>query len=217
MSIALFLKGSCTVSVPAVHRTAAMNLCMQMGLQYTRFAWREDGSVQFSCTASSARRFVAACRSRDIEAEILAHWGLPKLAMRLGKRAGLVVGGVLAVALIILSGLFVWDVQVSGNETLTEGEVIEELRACGFGVGSYLPALRVREIENRVLMAKIHLHPKSLPTWLPHETGKLNTLSFTAAMLRYRLGRRSKKGSFWWAVCMTAKRGAFATHAPQGA
>ena len=153
MSIALFLRGNCTVSVPAPHRTAAMNLCMQMGLQYTRFAWCETGSVQFSCTASSARRFLAACRARDIEAEIVAYRGLPKLAMRLGKRAGLVVGGVLAVALIILSGLFVWDVQVSGNETLTEGEIIEELRACGFGVGSYLPALRVREIENRVLMA----------------------------------------------------------------
>ena len=63
------------------------------------------------------------------------------------------MGAILAVALVVLSGLFVWDVQVSGNEELTEGEVIEALRACGFGVGSYLPSLRVREIENRVLMA----------------------------------------------------------------
>jgi len=153
VSIALFLRGSCTVSVPSVHRTAAMNLCMQMGLQYTNFVWCEDGSVQFSCTASSARRFLAACQKRDIEAEIVAHRGLPKLLKRLGERAGLVVGAVLAMALIVLSGLFVWDVQVSGNETLTEGEVIAELQKCGFGVGSYLPNLRVREIENRVLMA----------------------------------------------------------------
>ena len=153
MSIALFLSGSCTVSVPAVHRTVAMNLCMQMGLQYTHFTWCEDGSVRFSCLASSARRFLAACRACDIEVEILAYRGLPKMAMQLGKRAGLVVGAALAIALVVLSGLFVWDVQVSGNETLTEGDVIEELRACGFGVGSYLPTLRVREIENRVLMA----------------------------------------------------------------
>ena len=153
MSIALFLRGSCTVSVPSVHRTAAMNLCMQMGLQYTNFVWCEDGSVQFSCTASSARRFLVACQKRDIEAEIVAHRGLPKLLKRLGERAGLIVGAVLALTLIILSGLFVWDVQVSGNETLTEGEVIAELQKCGFGVGSYLPNLRVREIENRVLMA----------------------------------------------------------------
>ena len=153
MSVSLFLRGSCTVAVPPVHRTAAMNLCMQMGLQYANFVWREDGSIQFSCAAPSARRFLAACRARNIVAEIVAHRGIPKLLSRLRARVGLLVGAVLAVTLIVLSGLFVWDVQVSGNETLTEGDVIEQLRACGFGVGSYLPSLRIREVENRVLMA----------------------------------------------------------------
>lgn len=153
MNVSLFLWGSCTVSVPAVHRTAAMNLCMQMGLQYTRFEWREDGSVCFCCATSAARRFLGACQKRDIKVEIVAYRGFPRLLMSLGARAGLVVGAALAIALIVLSELFVWDVQVSGNESLTEGEVIEELQKCGFGVGSYLPNLRVREIENRVLMA----------------------------------------------------------------
>ncbi len=153
MSIALFLRGSCTVAVPAPHRTAAMNLCLQMGLQYSDFRWCEDGSIRFCCTSPSARRFLAAAHKRDIEAELVARRGLPRFLGQVAERKGLVVGAVLAVVLIVLSGLFVWDVQVSGNAELTEGEIIEELRACGFGVGSYLPALRVREIENRVLMA----------------------------------------------------------------
>ena len=153
MSIALFLQGNCTVSIPSIHRTAAMNLCMQLGLQYRHFRWCEDGSICFCCSVLSARRFLGICKKKGIDAEILSITGLPRLLKQLGARAGLIVGVFLAVALMILSGLFVWDVQVSGNETLTEGEVIAELRACGFGVGSYLPALRVREVENRVLMA----------------------------------------------------------------
>ena len=153
MSIALFLRGNCTVSVPASCRTAAMNLCMQMGLQYANFVWREDGGVQFSCSTHSAHRFITLCCQANIKAEIVEYRGLPKLAKRLWARPGLVVGAVLSLMLIVLSGLFVWDVQVSGNVEMTEGEVIAELRACGFGVGSYLPSLRVREIENRVLMA----------------------------------------------------------------
>ena len=152
MSMFLFLRGSCTVSVTAQHRTVAMNLCMQMHLQYTNFIWREDGGIQFDCSASSARRFVAACHKHGIEAEIVSYRGFPKFLKRLRSRTGLVVGAILAVALVVLSGLFVWDVQVSGNVELTDGEVIEALRVCGFGVGSYLPSLRVREIENRVLM-----------------------------------------------------------------
>lgn len=153
MSTVLFLCGSCTVAVSAPHRTAAMNLCMQMGLQYSDFRWCEDGSIRFCCTAASARRFLAAAHKRDIEVEIVARHGLPRFLGQVAERKGLVVGAVLAVALIVASGLFVWDVQVEGNVSLTEGEIIEELRACGFGVGSYLPKLRVREIENRVLMA----------------------------------------------------------------
>ncbi len=153
MSVALFFGGSCTVAIPALHRTAAMNLCMQIGLQYRDFRWCEDGSVQFDCAVPSARRLLSACRARDIEIEIIAYRGLPQLLRRIGARAGLVVGIALALVLVALSGLFVWDVQVSGNVSLTEGEVVEELRACGFGVGSYLPTSHVREIENRVLMA----------------------------------------------------------------
>lgn len=153
MSLFLFLRGNCTVFVSSVYRTAAMNLCMQMGLQYSHFLWHEDGGVEFRCTASSARRFLAACRAQNIDAKIVAYRGLPSLLKRLKERVGLVVGGVLAMMLIILSGLLVWDVQVSGNENLTVGEVIEELQKCGFGVGSYLRNLNVREIENRVLMA----------------------------------------------------------------
>ncbi|MBR5119720.1 MAG: sporulation protein YqfD [Clostridia bacterium] len=153
MSLFLFLRGGCTVTVAEQHRTEAMNLCMQMGLQYTDFAWREDGSIQFACSVFSAQRFVSACYKQGVEVNIIAYRGVPKFLNRLRARTGLVVGAILAVALVVLSGLFVWDVQVSGNEELTEGEVIEALRACGFGVGSYLPSLRVREIENRVLMA----------------------------------------------------------------
>ena len=152
MNIFLFFSGSCTLSVSSAHRTAAMNLCMQMGLPYTNFVWGKDGGIRLCCSLRWARRFLAVCRAQNVEVEIVERKGLPKLLERLKERIGLVVGTLLAVLLIILSGLFVWDVQVSGNESLTEGEILEELRACGFGVGSYLPSLRVREIENRVLM-----------------------------------------------------------------
>lgn len=153
MNLGLFLRGNCRISIPSRQRTAAMNLCMQMGLQFADFRWCEDGSIQFSCSATSSHRFLSLCRERNIEAEAVAKRGLPYLLKSLTKRAGLIVGAVLALALIVLSGLFVWDVQVSGTETLTEETVIEELRKCGFGVGSYLPNLHIREIENHVLMA----------------------------------------------------------------
>ena len=103
MSIFLLLRGSCTLSITAQHRTAAMNLCMQMSIPYTNFVWREDGGIQFDCSVSSARKLLAACHKQEIEAEILACVGIPKLLKRLRVRVGLVVGAVLAIALVVLS------------------------------------------------------------------------------------------------------------------
>lgn len=153
MSIALFLQGSCTVAVPPECRTRAMNLCLRQRLQYSHFEWCEDGGIRFCCTPRSAKQFLALCKHEGIAAEIVAYRGLPAFLKRISARSGLVVGGVLALFLIVLSGLFVWDVQIAGNVNLTDGEVVEALRACGFGVGSYLPGLQVREVENRVLVA----------------------------------------------------------------
>lgn len=153
MSIALFLQGSCTVAVPAESRTAAMNICLRQRLQYRHFEWCEDGGICFCCAPRAARQFLFLCHQEGIAAEIVAYRGLPAFLKRISARSGLVVGGILALFFIVLSGLFVWDVQVEGNVNLTDGEVVEALRACGFGVGSYLPTLQVREVENRVLMA----------------------------------------------------------------
>jgi similar to stage IV sporulation protein len=60
---------------------------------------------------------------------------------------------ILIAFLLFFAERFVWDVRVTGNVTMTESEVIEELRACGFGVGSYIPSVHASALENRVLLA----------------------------------------------------------------
>ena len=139
MSTVLFLRGSCTVAVSAPHRTAAMNLCMQMGLQYRSFQWQEDGSIRICCSAASARRLVAACQRSGIDAKIVACRGLPRFLAQIGQRAGLMVGAVLALALIVLSGLFVWDVQVEGNVSLTEGKFLKSYASAVLAWGVIFP------------------------------------------------------------------------------
>ena len=62
------------------------------------------------------------------------------------------VGLLLGMFLLWLSGQFVWDVRVTGNETMTATEVKQVLKESGFGVGSYIPALQSNELENRVML-----------------------------------------------------------------
>lgn len=152
MSLTLFLCGTRTLRVPRAHCTAVMNLCMQMGISYRNFVW-EENAICFQCSMRAAGRLMRACRRRDIEIVCLSMQGLPSLLFAFCRRPGLVAGSILGIVLTVLSGLFVWSVDVTGNETMSKEEVLSVLQECDFGVGSYLPTLQIRKLENRVLMA----------------------------------------------------------------
>lgn len=149
----LFLVGSCTVQAACEYRTALMDLCLCEGINYREFAYLADGGVSFRTSLLTCRRLQKRCRELGIALTVRHTRGLPALAFRYRRRAGLLVGALLGALLLFWSGRFVWHVQVTGNERLDEGTVLEQLRACGFGVGSYIPALDTAKLENRFLLA----------------------------------------------------------------
>lgn len=152
MNPVLLLSGYAVLSATAEQSAALLNVFLQRDAAFSGFMALEDGSVQLTCSLLTAKRLQGAA-----EFTVLRRGGLPVWLLRARSRMGLVVGGLLAVALLLVSRLFVWDVRVTGNRELSAAEVLEELSACGFGVGSYLPAFSVGEVENRVLLASKRL------------------------------------------------------------
>lgn len=153
MNPILFFSGNKTVWTDAENSTALLDICLRNGVTYTDFFCGEDGSIRFCVSSGCAKRLERICAREGVDLRVLHSGGLPPLLWRYRKRVGLMIGVLLATALLWLSGRFVWDIRVSGNENMTEGEIIAELRACGFGVGTYIPDVRASELENRVLIA----------------------------------------------------------------
>lgn len=157
MSISLFLFGSVTLRIPASHRLTVLNLCLSYGIPYRDFTWESDGSVTFSLPSYEGHRLRRLCRPYGITPEVCRRAGIPAVARFFCHRAGLFIGILLSVGLLILSGRFVWRVEVKGNERLTSAEIEELLSVCELGVGSYIPAIDTRKAENRVLMSSSRL------------------------------------------------------------
>lgn len=153
MTVSLFLSGAREVTVPAKCRLEVLTLCLENGFSYSGFSWLEDGSVRFYCSLATARHLKRLARGRGMELSVRGVYGFPAFLCLLKRRLGLLLGTVAALLLTILSGLYVWDVEIVGNEGMTDGEIREILRECDFGVGSYLPGLSVSALENRVLLA----------------------------------------------------------------
>lgn len=152
MNLILFLFGYCRISADGVQAARLLNLCLEYSFPFAHFQGSEDGSVSFLCPWLTARKLLRLAKERGILLQTSRQAGLPNILFQRFHRYGLVFGAVCAIFLIFCSGRLVWDVRVTGNENLTVAQVIEELNACGFGVGSPLKNFHAGELENRVLL-----------------------------------------------------------------
>lgn len=152
MRAGFFFAGYARLGCNASCRTEFLDLCFSLGIPYCEFAVDESGRLSLTVTRHAARRLLPLCEARGIGIEVLGEGGLFHLFYRRRRRAGLWIGSLLALLLLVLSTRFVWDVRVRGNETLEQGEVEAVLSACGFGVGSYIPAVKTEVLETRVTL-----------------------------------------------------------------
>ena len=153
MNAFLLLFGGKKIVTDCKNATELLDICFRYDISYTSFQSDHEGNISFCCSALAAKRLIRLCRERGIAAELQKAFGLPYFFYQHRKRAGLMLGAVLALFLVFLSQKFVWDVRVTGNDEMSESEVLSELKECGFGVGSYIPNFRASELENRVLIA----------------------------------------------------------------
>ena len=151
MKFPLYLLGSLTLTVPAVHVPEVLSICMARNLSFTHFESREDGGVSFRCPLFSAAGLLRRLEERGISVEV-KRGGLPYWLYTHRKRWGLFAGGLCAILLFWLSAHFVWSVRITGNEALTSTEIKSLLADEGLEIGTYLPGLRMSEIETKVLL-----------------------------------------------------------------
>lgn len=151
MRFSLQLLGGVTLEAGAEDAVGLLELCRRRGSEITDASFSEDGGVRLSCTALEGGRILRACPSFGVRARIVRRFGIPHFLYLHRKRAGLLFGILAALFLFGFSRCFVWDVRVTGNVRLRTEAVLSELSAVGLSVGSYLPDIDARSVENRLL------------------------------------------------------------------
>ena len=152
MNPSYYILGYAVVRVDRTHAERVLNLCMHGGIVYLDGG--SDGECLRLCLRTGyARRLCEMLAQADVPFSIEKRGGLPQVLRRLARRPGLVLGALCALALIVASECFVFDIRVSGNSTLTEREVKELLAAQGFAEGAFIPRLDTDQLENRVMLS----------------------------------------------------------------
>lgn len=157
----LFFVGYTRFSVCADSAAAFVELCGELSVSCRSEGFKADKQngdqrAVFICSAFSTRRIINAAKTRGIDFLSVERCGAPHLiasSFFSAKRAGLTVGLVIAVFMIISSSGVIWDVRINGSERLEDAHILSLLAANGVCVGTPKSKLETSVIENKILMA----------------------------------------------------------------
>lgn len=103
------------------------------------------------CLAHRKRRLLSELSREGLSAECSPIRGLPQLFWRNRYRVGALLGILLGIVLTVLSGQFIWQIEVVGNETVSDEEVLSLLRDEGVYEGAYAEGIDALAVANRIL------------------------------------------------------------------
>lgn len=131
---------------------ALLTLCAEQGIRLREARRNGDFSVTFvvrhkalAVVETLAER--CGCTLRQIEAR-----GMVPLVRRVRKRWILMIGTMLCAGLLLWSSFYVWEIAVTGNETVSTGKILRALDDCGVSVGSRWLDYSSDLIRSRVLL-----------------------------------------------------------------
>ncbi len=151
MNISYFLFGNVTVFCDYENITSLLNICMRFAIPYTSMKHGRDG-VELTFHLSNVKRLKKEAEICGVEYKVIRRGGLPQFFLRYKYRFGIYIGILCFVSMLVVSRLFIWRIDIVGNENITTSDVKEMLRAQGFFVGSFIPSLNTDKIENRLLI-----------------------------------------------------------------
>lgn len=92
------------------------------------------------------------CASRsNCELKELQTLGAGYVWSRVKKRYFLIFGMLLGIVLLCISNLYIWDIEIVGNETVPEHEILNALEGCGVYIGASWTDFTADQIRSKLL------------------------------------------------------------------
>ncbi len=114
---------------------------------------RKKGSVLTAkTTLKGYRKIRNPAKNSSMKVHMVKKVGLPFLINRYIRRTGLIVGLIIAFSCLVYLSGHIWIVEVTGNENLTDSEVIEAFEDAGLKVGSRKSKLQLSQIESSAML-----------------------------------------------------------------
>lgn len=145
------VRGVAELEVSGAQPERILNYCSENGIEFWNASPCRDFSITFCVHASDVDSLLAQSGKNGIAVKLISETGGRKLVLGAKRRAVFLLAFVFCVSLAAVSSLFLWRIEISGNDKLSDAEILRKLSECGVDYGAYWPALSSDEIRSRIV------------------------------------------------------------------
>jgi similar to stage IV sporulation protein len=128
-----------------------VNVCAMNGVEFWGME-RLDGGVMRAYMHVAGYRRLCAAADAGFSIRQIRKSGVPFFLWRMRKRYFLLFGLLCCFLAIRAMALFVWEIDVYGNETVPKARILETLRDLGVSPGAFGPGVKSEALSNDVLL-----------------------------------------------------------------
>ena len=148
-----FIRGSVKVKVSCNAMTQVLNAIRRSGITIFHLLGKDEQTVTFSVYDKDVSALQKICRRYGADLSVRYGFSVRGVCRLLLRRPGIAAGGFVAVVMLILSGCFIWEVDVTGcDEKVTPTEVMRKLSDLGIRRGAFRFGIDATDVENAFLL-----------------------------------------------------------------
>lgn len=146
------LAGWTACRVSGAMPAAFLNQCAGKGISPLSVQAEGDFALLVRLHNRDVKKAVRLARKTQCSLEVCYTGGAPSFWRTL-RRRGLAFVGLLGIfCLLAWSKLYIWDITVTGNETVSTGRILDALRECGVAPGSFWPGFTSDNLRSQLLI-----------------------------------------------------------------
>ena len=146
------LKGEVTARVESGFPERVLNLCGEYGLTFWDLRWENAAAFTFTLTRRDWKRLRRLTAKLDCELTPLGWRGTPFFLGRMRYRYGLWVTLGLCSLLLLWGSFFIWDIEIEGNETVPDREILRALEKYDVAFGTFGYDVNSFQLRNDLLL-----------------------------------------------------------------
>ena len=152
MSWARYITGWVTAEVSGAEPERFLAALARQGVAFWGAAPPQDYTLTVRVPLRAEKVLNDLAESVGCRCVIRARRGLPAILGRLRRRYVLMGCLALVLALLFVGSGFIWQIDITGNESIPDGPIRQALRECGVDIGAFWPRISQDQVRNSVIL-----------------------------------------------------------------